>query len=111
MKADVKNSLGKKKQETDQTNQMAQQLEQMNQQLKQASDEAQRLQKEIEKLNSQKLQLEKDKLDFEKEIGWYKAKDDTKFKQMDADAELKRVQLEGLQLLDNNAKNDEIKNN
>ena len=111
MKADVKNSLSKKKQETDQTNQMAQQLEQMNQQLKQASDEAQRLQKEIEKLNSQKLKLEKDKLDFEKEIGWYKAKDDTKFKQMDADAELKRVQLEGLQLLDNNAKNDEIKNN
>lgn len=111
MKADVKNSLGKKKQETDQTNQMAQQLEQMNQQLKQASDEAQRLQKEIEMLNSQKLQLEKDKLDFEKEIGWYKAKDDTKFKQMEAEAELKRVQLEGLQLLDNNAKNDEIKNN
>ena len=111
MKADVKNSLSKKKQETDQTNQMAQQLEQMNQQLKQASDEAQRLQKEIEKLNSQKLQLEKDKLDFEKEIGWYKAKDDTKFKQMDAEAELKRVQLEGLQLLDNNTRNDEIKNN
>lgn len=67
--------------------------------------------KKLKKLNSQKLQLEKDKLDFEKEIGWYKAKDDTKFKQMDADAELKRVQLEGLQLLDNNPRNDEIKNN
>ena len=46
-----------------------------------------------------------------KRKGRYKTKDDTKFKQMDADAELKRVQLEGLQLLDNNAKNDEIKNN
>ena len=110
MKSDVKNSLDKKKKENDQLGQLSQQVQQLDQQLKQATQTADTLQKEVQKLNEQKMKLEQDKLNFEKEIGWYKAKDDTKFKQIDADLENKRVAFEGLQLLDANPNNDEIKN-
>ena len=110
MKSDVKNSLDKKKKENDQLGQLSQQVQQLDQQLKQATQTADTLQKEVQKLNEQKMKLEQDKLNFEKEIGWYKAKDDSKFKQIDADLENKRVAFEGLQLLDANPNNDEIKN-
>ena len=110
MKEQVKSSSAKKKQEMNQTGQLSQQVEQLNQQLQQTSQEAQKLQQKIDQLNQEKLQLEKEKLDFEKEIGWFKAKDESAYNESKLEWEKKRVQLEGLQLLDNNKANDEIKN-
>lgn len=110
MKEDVKLSLAKKKAENDQLGKMNQQLQQMDQQLKQTTKEAQKLQQEVEQLNSQKLQLEKDKLEFQKQLEWFKAKDLSSYNQEKLEWEKKRVQLEGLQLLDDNHRNNEIRN-
>ena len=110
MKADVKASLDKKKKENDQLGQLSQQVEQLNQQLQQTTTEAQKLQKEIERLNAEKLQLERDRLKYEQELEWFKAKDQSSYNASKLEWEKKRVQLEAAQLLDNNIRNDEIRN-
>lgn len=110
MKADVKASLDKKKKENDEVGQLSQQVQQLDQQLQQTTNEAQKLQKEIERLNAEKLQLEKDRLKYEQELEWFKAKDQSSFNASKLEWEKKRVQLEAAQLLDNNIRNDEIRN-
>ena len=110
MKADVKASLDKKKKENDEVGQLSQQVQQLDQQLQQTTNEAQKLQKEIERLNAEKLQLEKDRLKYEQELEWFKAKDQSSFNASKLEWEKKRVQLEAAQLLDNNSRNDEIRN-
>ena len=110
MKADVKASLDKKKKENDQLGQLSQQVQQLDQQLQQTTTEAQKLQKEVERLNAEKLQLERDRLKYEQELEWFKAKDQSSFNASKLEWEKKRVQLEAAQLLDNNSRNDEIRN-
>ena len=110
MKADVKASLDKKKKENDQLGQLSQQVQQLDQQLQQTTTEAQKLQKEIERLNAEKLQLERDRLKYEQELEWFKAKDQSSFNASKLEWEKKRIQLEAAQLLDNNSRNDEIRN-
>ena len=109
MKAEIKKSLNKRKEENNQNMQLSQQVQQMDQQLKQVSTEAEKLQKEVQRLNSEKLELEKQRLAFEKELEWYKAKTENSYKQGMIEANKKRVELEALQLVDNNPNNDEIK--
>lgn len=109
MKAEIKKSLNKRKEENDQTGQLNQQVQQLDQQLKEVSTEAQKLQKEVQRLNSEKLELEKQRLAFEKELEWYKAKTENSYKQGMVEANKKRVELEALQLVDNNPNNDEIR--
>ena len=111
MKEDVKSSLTKKKQENGQLQQLSQQVQQLDQQLKQASSEAEKLQKEVQALNSEKLKLEQEKLEFQKEIDWFEARNAKEFNDEKLKLETQRVKLEGLQLLDDNLRNDEIKNN
>lgn len=110
MKNEVKTSLQKKRAENNQLGQLSQQVQQLDQQLKDATQEAQKLKQEVERLNSQKIQLENDKLNHEKELDWYKARSENDIRNAELDEERKRVQLEGLQLLDANDKNDEIRN-
>ena len=110
MKADVKASLDKKKKENDQLGQLSQQVQQLDQQLQQTTTEAQKLQKEVERLNAEKLQLERERLKYEQELEWFKAKDQSSFNASKLEWEKKRVQLEAAQLLDNNSRNDEIRN-
>ena len=110
MKENAKLSIAKRKAENDQLGQLNQQLQQMDQQLKQTTQEAQKLQQEVQKLNESKLQLEQEKLAFEKQLEWYKAKSDTSYKDQMIELEKKRVQLEGLQLIDIDPRNNEIKN-
>ena len=110
MKIDVTTSLKRKKQENDQLGQLSQQVEQMSKELQQTSNEAIKLQKELERLNQEKLKLEQEKLQFQKEIEWFKAKNENDFNKEKMEWEKKRVQLEGLQLLDDNKQNNEIKN-
>lgn len=110
MKEDVKFALERKRKENNQLGQLDQQVKQLDDQLKQTSKEAERLQKEVESLNAQKIKLEQDKLEFEKQLEWFKAKDQSAYNEQKLEWEKKRVELEGLQLLDNNKRNDEIKN-
>lgn len=109
MKAEIKKSLNKRKEENDQAGQLNQQVQQLDQQLKEVSTEAQKLQKEVQRLNSEKLELEKQRLAFEKELEWYKAKTENSYKQGMVEANKKRVELEAMQLVDNNPNNDEIR--
>ena len=109
MKEDVKISLDKKKKENDQLGKLKQETEELNKQLKETTQEAQKLQQQVQKLNETKQQLEKDKLEFEKQIEWFKAKDQSSYNEEKLEWEKKRVQLEGLQLLDANHKNDKVK--
>lgn len=111
LKIDVTNSLEKKKQENNQLGQLSQQVQQLDQQLKQATAEAQKLQQEVQRLDAERLQLEKEKAAFEKEIKWYTAKSADSYNESRIELEKKRVDLEAVQLLDNNSRNDEIKNN
>lgn len=111
MKSEVQRAISVKKQENNQLQQLDQQVNDLNSQLQQASSEMQKMQKELERINAEKLQLEQEKLKFEKELGWYKAKSDDSYKQGMVELNKKRVELEALQLLDDNPRNDEIKDN
>lgn len=111
MKIDVGIALEKKRKENGQLEQLTQQVQQLDKQLKDTTSEAQKLQQQVEKLNAEKLSLEKEKLAFEKELGWYEARTKNAYDQEMLELEQKRVGLEGLQLLDNNKNNDEIRNN
>jgi hypothetical protein len=48
-------------------------------------------------------------LDHLKELEWFKARTDSAYKEEMLEWEKKRVQLEGLQLLDNDKRNDEVR--
>ena len=110
MKSNVLGAINKKKQENNQLGQLDQQVKQLDQELKNVSSEAQKLQSEVKRLNAEKMALEKERLLFEKELEWYKARSDNRYKEESLEWEKKRVGLEAMQLLDNNVKNDEIKN-
>jgi FtsZ-binding cell division protein ZapB len=110
MKEDVKSSLEKKRREADTVNKLQQQAEELSGQLKQVTQEAQQLQQQVKALNEAKLQLEKERLAFSKELEWYKARGESSYKTSMLELEKKRIELEGLQLIDNNPNNDEIKN-
>jgi hypothetical protein len=110
LKSQVLSALARKKQENDQTGQLMQQAEEMQKQLKEAEATINKLEANIKRLSEEKLKLEYAKLEHEKEIGWFKAKSDDEYKDQKIEWEKKRVQLEGIQLLDHNPNNDEIKN-
>lgn len=110
MKEDVTNSMFRKKKEADQLGKLSQQVQELDGQLKQTTSEAEKLQKQVEQLNTEKLKLEQDRLAFEKELEWFKAKAESSYNEGKLEFEKQRVQLEGAQLLDNNSRNDEIKN-
>ena len=110
MKADVNKSIEKKRKEANQINKLTEQANQLNQQLQQVTSEAQKLQQQVQSLNAEKMALEKEKLEFTKQLEWFKAKVESSYKTELLEWEKKRVQLEGLQLLDESKRNDEIKN-
>jgi len=110
MKEDVKTSLTKKKKENDQISQLSQQAEQLQQQLKQLEQENQKLTSQVQKQNGEKMQMEQERLQFDKELGWYEAKNLKEYNEAKMEWEKKRIQLEGLQLIDNNNQNNEIRN-
>lgn len=109
MKSDVISSLNKKKDETGQLTKLSEQVQQLSEQLKQTSSEAQSLQQKVEQLNAEKMDIERKRLEYEKELEWYKARSENSFKEKTAEADNKRVELEGLQLLDESKRNDEIR--
>ena len=111
MKENVKLSLSRKKEETSQLSQLQQQNEEMQKQLKELQQENQKLQQKAGQIDQEKMRMDEERLQFDKELGWYEAKNLQEYNQAKLEWEQKRVQLEGLQLLDANPKNDEVRNN
>ena len=110
LKENVGKALSVQRKENNQLQQAMQQNEQLNQQLKEAQSQLQKMQSELETAKKASDQIAREKLELEKELGWYKARTENSYKQELLEWEKKRVELEGLQLLDANKKNDEIKN-
>jgi hypothetical protein len=110
MKNRVLEALDRRKQESNQVGQLSQQLEQLDSQLKESTQTIKQLQSKIERLNEEKLKLEYEKLNHAKQLDWFEAKSEDSYRKEQIEWEKKRVQLEGVQLLDNNKNNDEIKN-
>ena len=110
MKENVKLSLSRKKEETSQLSQLQQQNEEMQKQLKELQQENQKLQQKAGQIDQEKMRMDEERLQFDKELGWYEAKNLQEYNQAKLEWEQKRVQLEGLQLLDTNPKNDEVRN-
>jgi hypothetical protein len=111
MKEDVKISLAKKKKENNQLVQLQQQAEQLQKQLQQLQQENKKLVSQIQKQNADKIQIDQERLAFDKELGWYNAKNESEYKEAKIEWEKKRVELEGVQLLDQNHRNDKVKAN
>lgn len=111
MKEKVLHSIRVKKEENNQLQQLQQKLEETTNQLQQVSKEAEKLKRVQNELEQAKLQLEQAKLKHKQEIEWFDSKADKQYKEDKIAWEKKRVELEGLQLVDTNPKNDEIKNN
>lgn len=110
MKEDVYTAIDKKRKENDQVGKLGQQVQQLDSQLKQATAEAQKLQQQVQQLNAGKMQLEKERLAYQKEIDWFRARSKDEYDKSFLKLEQQRIQLEGLQLIDDNKNNDEIKN-
>ena len=110
MKEKVLHSIRVKKEENNQLQQLQQKLEETTNQLQQVSKEAEKLKRVQNELEQAKLQLEQAKLKHKQEIEWFDSKADKQYKEDKIAWEKKRVELEGLQLIDTNPKNDEIKN-
>ena len=109
MKADINAAMDKKRQDNNQLQQLSQQVEQLNKQLKDATSQAQQLQQKVESLNAEKLALEKQKQSDMKEIEWFKAKSKAAHDEAMLEQEKDRVKLEGLQLEDENHRNDKVR--
>lgn len=110
MKADVNNALTKKRKEGNELGQLQQQVQQLDEQLKKTTAEAEKLANQIKATDAEKFKLEKEKLEFQKELEWYKAKTQSSFNDSKLEFEKKRVELEALELLDNDKRNDEVRN-
>lgn len=109
MKEDVKISLAKKKKENDQLGQLQQQTEQLQKQLQQLQQENSKLQSQVSKNAEEKLQMDAERLAFDKELGWYEAKNTNEYNEAKLEWDKKKLELEGLQLLDQSHRNDKVK--
>ncbi len=110
MKIQVKKALRKQKAENNQIQQLSQQLEESQNQLQQLQQQLQQATQKIEQLNEAKLQLEQTKIQLQNQVDMYKAKTDRTFKEVQAENDTKRTEIELLQLRDGNPYNDEVKN-
>ena len=110
LKQKVLKSMKKQKEENNQLQMLQQQNEQMQQELKQAQKEVEQLQSKVQQLNESKLQLEAQKNKMQNEVEWFKARTDRQYKESVAAQDVKRTNIELMQLHDGNPYNDEVVN-
>ena len=110
MKTKVKLAIKKQKAENNQLQQLSQQVQELQNNLQQASQQLQKAQAKIESLNEAKLQIEQQKIQLQYQVDNYKAKTDRQFKEIQAENDTKRTEIEYMQLYDGNPYNDEVKN-
>ena len=110
LKQKVLKSMKKQKEENNQLQMLQQQNEQMQQELKQAQKEVEQLQSKVQQLNESKLELEAQKNKMQNEVEWFKARTDRQYKESVAAQDVKRTNIELMQLHDDNPYNDEVVN-
>lgn len=110
MKYKLEKNIAKRKKENDQISQLTQQLEEAQNQLKQMDQQLKQAQNQLQQYNQQELELQRYKIDKDYEVNRYKAENQDSYNDEMVKLQQKRVELEALQLVDNNPKNDEIKN-
>lgn len=108
LKANVGDSIKRKRAENNQLMQAQQQLQQMQQQLQQLQSENQKLQQQVQQADTNKLQLEQQKQQQDNQLGWYKAKADKEYKDAQAKVDEHKVKVQELQLYDGDARNDKV---
>jgi predicted transcriptional regulator len=109
MKTTLSDNIARKKEENNQVKQLSEQNAQLQKQLKEMQQELKKYQNAVDKQHDDKLQMEKYKVDKDYEIEMKKLKTDSDYKDSSIDLQGKRVELEALQLLDFNTKNNEVK--
>ena len=111
---ELKSKLGtafqKRREETQNTQQMQQQLEELQKQLQQSAQEKEKLMGKIEALNEAKIAIDRQKAEWDYEVNLIKANADRDYKQSTSDNDTKRTDIEIAQLYDGNQHNNEIKN-
>lgn len=106
----MEKSIKRKKEENNQLQKLNDAYNQAQQQLQQMQTELQKATQQIQQLNSEKLNLDKQKLKQDYDLGVLKITTDKDYKGEMTEIEKRRVELEALQLIDNNPRNDEVKN-
>lgn len=109
MKETVLKSVGKKKEENNQLQQMQQQLLQAQQQMQQMQQEAQKIAQENESLKQRNTELDTKKVEYDYDVKKESNKNTKDFNDSKLELDKSRVELEKLQLFDSNKENDEIK--
>lgn len=110
MKYSLAENIAKRKEENNQLQQLSQQNQELQQQIQELSKQLQKAQSQVDQYHQEKIQMDKYKVDKNYEIEMKKLELDDDYKENITDVQKRRIELEALQLLDLNTKNDEIKN-
>ena len=110
MKYSLAENIAKRKEENNQLQQLSQQNQELQQQIQELSKQLQKAQNQVDQYHQEKIQMDKYKIDKNYEIEMKKLELDDDYKENITDVQKRRIELEALQLLDLNTKNDEIKN-
>lgn len=110
MKYSLQDNIAKRKEENNQLQQLTQQNQELQQQIKELSKQLQKAQSQVDQYHQEKIQMDKYKVDKNYEIEMKKLEVDEDYKDNSTDVQKRRIELEALQLLDFNQKNNEVKN-
>ena len=111
LKSSISKSIKQRKEENNQLQQAIQQSQQLEKQLQQMQSELQKAQQQIQSLNQAKIQVDQDKVNKDYEINKLKLESNVQIEKDKLEQEKRRVELEALQLIDQNTRNDEVKDN
>ena len=103
-------AIAKRREENQNISQLQQQLEEAQKQIESMQQQNQQLQEKVEQLNEAKIQIEAKKAENQNKLDWYKAVTEREFKESTAENDTTRTEIEKLQLIDGNPRNDEVKN-
>lgn len=109
LKSSISKSIKQRKEENNQLQQAIQQSQQLEKQLQQMQSELQKAQQQIQSLNQAKIQVDQDKVNKDYEINKLKLESNVQIEKDKLEQEKRRVELEALQLIDQNKRNDEVK--
>lgn len=109
MRDSINKSVKLKKEENNQLVQLQKQLEEAQKQLQDTQKELQKAQNQLQQFDQAKLQMEKDKINREFEIKNKQLEIDKDYKDGQLERDTKRLELEALQLVDNNQRNDDVR--
>ena len=110
LRLEMEKSMKRKKEENNQLQKLNDAYNQAQQQLQQMQSELQKATNQVNQLNADKIAIDKQKLKQDYDLGVLKITTDKDYKGEMTEIEKRRVELEALQLIDTNPKNNEVKN-